>query len=262
MDYLRQEMAPVTAEAWDEINQQAKKSLGGHLTARRFVDLDGPKGLKFAGVPLGRVETVSGSAGIECGVRKILPLVEVRVPFALDRRELENVSRGAQDVDFTPLEEAAEKIAGFEERALYYGFEGGCIRGLRESSAFDPIPYPDTAEELPEAVFQGIGKMRQASVEGPYSLVLNPHRFGELIRVVRGYPLRKQLLNLLGGEIYVAPGVGEAFLVSARGGDFVLTLGQDLAIGFDRADGDLVQLFFIESFTFRVLQPAAVLVLR
>ena len=262
MDYLKQEMAPITADAWKEINQQAKKSLAGHLTARRFVDLDGPKGLKFAGIPIGRMEPLQGSDGIECGVHRIQPLVEVRVPFTLDLKELENISRGAQDPDLSPLEEAAAKVAGFEEKALYYGFEGGCIRGLRESSAFDPLSYPNSAEELPEAVFQGIGKMRKASVEGPYSLVLNPRRFGELIQVVRGYPLRKQLLNLLGGELYVAPLVEEAFLVSERGGDFVLTLGQDLAIGFEQLVGEQVRLFFTESFTFRVLQPAAVVVLR
>ncbi|NLC69765.1 MAG: bacteriocin family protein [Desulfuromonadaceae bacterium] len=262
MDFLKQELAPIAADAWSEINQQAKKSLAGHLTARRFVDLDGPKGLKFAGIPVGRTESVAAGDGIECGVHRIQPLVEVRVPFALDLRELENISRGAQDPDLAPLEDAAARIAAFEEKALYSGFEEACIRGLSQSSAFDPLPYPAGAEELLETVFQGIGKMRLASVEGPYSLVLNPRRYGELVRVVRGYPLRKQLLNLLGGEIYVAPAIEPAFLVSERGGDFVLTLGQDLSVGFDHVAGDQVQMFFTESFTFQVLQPAAVVVLR
>ncbi len=261
MDYLKQELAPITADAWNLINEQAKQSLAGHLTARRFVDLDGPKGLKFAGIPLGRTEPVAVEEGLLCGVNKIMPLVEVRVPFALDLGELENISRRAQDPDLAPLEEAAAKIAAFEEKALYHGFDEGCICGLAKSSAFDPLPYPGNAEDVLETIFLGIGKMRLASVEGPYSLVLNPRRYGELIKVIRGYPLRKQLLNLLGGQIYIAPTIQESFLVSERGGDFVLTLGQDLAIGFDKVAGDQVQLFFTESFTFQVLQPAAVVVL-
>jgi uncharacterized linocin/CFP29 family protein len=262
MDFLKQELAPITAEAWNEINAQAKKSLAGRLTARRFVDLEGPKGLQFAGIPLGRTKPVPAEEGIETCVPLIQPLVEVRVPFALDLSELENISRGAQDPDLAALEAAAAKIAAFEEKALYRGFDGACLRGLKDSSAFAPLPYPAGVEDLLGTVFQGIGQMRLASVEGPYHLVVNPRQYGELIRVGTGYPLLKRLLSLLGGEIYVAPETEEAFLLSGRGGDFVLTLGQDLSIGFDQVTGGQVQLFFTESFTFRVLQPAAVVVLR
>lgn len=51
----------------------------------------------------------------------------------------------------------------------------------------------------------------------------------------------------------------EAYMISQRGGDLELILGQDLAIGCESHNAEQVKLFFTESFTFRVLEPAAVL---
>jgi uncharacterized linocin/CFP29 family protein len=48
-------------------------------------------------------------------------------------------------------------------------------------------------------------------------------------------------------------------MISQRGGDLELILGQDLAIGCESHNAEQVKLFFTESFTFRVLEPAAVL---
>lgn len=58
-----------------------------------------------------------------------------------------------------------------------------------------------------------------------------------------------------------APGLDGAVLVSKRGGDFVLDVGQDLSIGYIRHDAELVTLYLEESFNFRVNEPDAVVVL-
>ena len=47
--------------------------------------------------------------------------------------------------------------------------------------------------------------------------------------------------------------------MSTRGGDLELILGQDLAIGYEAHTQDKVKLYFTESFTFRILEPAAVI---
>jgi uncharacterized linocin/CFP29 family protein len=55
---------------------------------------------------------------------------------------------------------------------------------------------------------------------------------------------------------------GGAVLLSTRGGDYELTVGQDLSVGYaihDRAD---VELFLTESFTFRVLEEKAAIFLK
>jgi uncharacterized linocin/CFP29 family protein len=49
-----------------------------------------------------------------------------------------------------------------------------------------------------------------------------------------------------------APGVQGAVVLSQRGGDFLLEVGEDLSVGYDRHDAGAVELYLVESFTFRV----------
>ncbi|MEX0982798.1 MAG: family 1 encapsulin nanocompartment shell protein [Bacteroidales bacterium] len=51
-------------------------------------------------------------------------------------------------------------------------------------------------------------------------------------------------------------------LVSERGGDFELSIGQDISIGYDGHDSDKVKLYFTESFMFRIIGPEAFTVLK
>ena len=62
---------------------------------------------------------------------------------------------------------------------------------------------------------------------------------------------------MLDGDIIWAPAIDGALLVSGRGGDYELRLGQDLSIGYRSHDADSVQLYFIESFTFAVYTTEA-----
>jgi uncharacterized linocin/CFP29 family protein len=55
--------------------------------------------------------------------------------------------------------------------------------------------------------------------------------------------------------------VGGAVLVSQRGGDFVLEVGEDLSVGYDSDDSDAVRLYLLESFTFRVVTDDAAVAL-
>ncbi|HVH22660.1 MAG TPA: family 1 encapsulin nanocompartment shell protein [Pseudonocardia sp.] len=50
-------------------------------------------------------------------------------------------------------------------------------------------------------------------------------------------------------------------MASERGGDFLLDVGQDLAVGYDRHDADEIHLYFEESFAFRVVEPDAAVAL-
>ena len=59
-----------------------------------------------------------------------------------------------------------------------------------------------------------------------------------------------------------APGVDGAVVLSLRGGDFQLVSGQDVSIGYLAHDAERVQLYLEESFTFRVIEPDAAVVLQ
>ena len=53
------------------------------------------------------------------------------------------------------------------------------------------------------------------------------------------------------------PGLNGGVVLSRRGGDFRLVVGQDLSIGYSDHDADTVSLYLEESFTFRALEPDA-----
>jgi uncharacterized linocin/CFP29 family protein len=50
--------------------------------------------------------------------------------------------------------------------------------------------------------------------------------------------------------------------MSTRGGDYELTVGQDLAVGYAVHDRTEVELYLTESFAFRVLEEKAAVFLR
>ena len=76
-----------------------------------------------------------------------------------------------------------------------------------------------------------------------------------------GYPLQQHLSRILGGDLVWAPGLDGALVVSKRGGDFALDVGQDLSIGYARHDVEVVTLYVEESLSFRVNEPDAAVVL-
>jgi uncharacterized linocin/CFP29 family protein len=58
-----------------------------------------------------------------------------------------------------------------------------------------------------------------------------------------------------------APGVDGGVVLSLRGGDFHFECGQDVAIGYDSHETENVELYFVESFSFRVATPEAAVAL-
>ncbi|MGB3446622.1 MAG: family 1 encapsulin nanocompartment shell protein [Xanthobacteraceae bacterium] len=46
-------------------------------------------------------------------------LVELRVPFQLARQAVDDVDRGAEDSDWSPVKDAARKIAFAEDRSVF-----------------------------------------------------------------------------------------------------------------------------------------------
>jgi len=262
MDILRKSLAPINQEAWDEINEQAKVVFQNVLTARKIADVEGPKGFDFGGVSLGRlnVDENQKEDAVKYGINRIQPLMETRKSFKLNIWELDNAVRGAADVDLEEMEKAAREIGEFEEKAIYLGFEKACIKGLKEVSDHDTMKFPGEAKEILKAVVDAISTMKGAFVEGPYHLVLGNDKWQSLHIHTGGYPLKRQVEDVIGGQIILNPNIDEGFLVSGRGGDFQITLGQDLSIGYESHNEKEVQLYFTESFTFRTLEPAAVIV--
>jgi uncharacterized linocin/CFP29 family protein len=260
MDLLRRGLAPITDEAWDQIETTAKRTLQACLSARRVVDVEGPKGWDYAAVNLGRLEKTHQEPNeVGYGIRAVLPLVECRMMFSLDCWEMDNASRGAGAVELGPLEEAARKIAMFEETAIYKGFGPGGIQGLKGSAGHEALKFSGEPGNLLETVAQGLTEFTHAAVEGPYVLLAGSKLWQAISEHNQCYPLRTQLERLLGSALILNPFVEESFLISLRGGDMKLTLGQDFTVGYHSHTAEKVELYLTESFTFQVLDGAAII---
>lgn len=258
MDILRRAYAPIPEEAWREIDDLARDVLSAHLAARRFVDVSAPMGWDYSAVPLGRVNVTAprDEQGFSYGIRQCMPMVETRAVFSLERWELDNISRGAKDPDLDPVEVAARRVAKFEETAILEGFKDASIVGMYEA-AEQTVPFSKDPEKLPAVVSDAVTVMADQSIQGPFALVLNSSEWKLLAQHVKGYPVRRYLEDLIGGPIIFGQDLTDGLLVSLRGGDLELVLGQDFSVGFESADTKKVTFFITESFTFRIIEPRA-----
>jgi uncharacterized linocin/CFP29 family protein len=266
MDLLRRSLSPVLPEAWEQIDEEARRVLKQHLAARKLVDFSGPLGWKCAAVNTGKLRLLDSGpvAGVPTGVREVQPLIEVRSPFVLKQAELDFAARGATDLDYTPVIAAAERVALAEDSAIFHGFKGGGITGIIEASPHKSIDV-GASVEWPRAIVRAKEVLRAAGVTGPFALALGRKAYDELTADAEdGYPLRRRIENvLIDGPFVWAPALkGGAVLLSTRGGDYELTVGQDLSIGYAAHDRDEVELYLTESFTFRVLEETAGIFLR
>ncbi len=261
MNELLRELAPISSRAWAEIDGEAARRLRHELAARRLVDMDGPHGWDKPCVNLGRARGLGAAPvdGVSASERQVVPLVELRTDFKLARTELEAIDRGADDADLSPLIDAAQRIARAEDTSVFHGFRGGGIGGVFEQSSHDTMTISDDYGAYPTMVAVAIGRLHDAGVEGPYALALGPRCWVGLNQAPGhgGYPVFNQVSRLVDGRIFRAPAVNGAILISLRGGDYQLTVGRDLSIGYAAHDDRHVSLYLVESMTFRVITPEA-----
>jgi uncharacterized linocin/CFP29 family protein len=259
MNNLYRELAPISAAAWASIEEEAKRTFSLHCAGRKVVDVTGPDGATLAGVGTGHLSAIEPPAGgVLAGLRAWQPLVQLRVPFTLERAAIDSVERGAQDADWQPVKDAARKIAFAEDRAIVDGYAAAQITGIREASSNTPLALPGDVRDYPTAVSKAVSALRLAGVAGPFSLLLSAEAYTAVSETSdHGYPIHEHIDRVIDGDIIWAPAISGALLLSARGGDFELRLGEDLAIGYLSHDRDHVELYFQESLTFAVYTTEA-----
>ncbi|HEY5955858.1 MAG TPA: family 1 encapsulin nanocompartment shell protein, partial [Polyangiaceae bacterium] len=245
---------------------EARRVLRLHLAGRKLVDFSGPHGWTLASVNTGRLQPVENTPvdQVAHAIRQVQPLVELRSPITLTLSELDLAGRGANDLNLDPVIEAAERIARAEDTAIFHGFEAGHITGIVGASPHTPIEVASSVN-WPRAVSAAREALRLAGVDGPYALALGSVAYDELSSDGDdGYPIRKRIEENANADSFIwAPALRDgAVLMSKRGGDYELVVGQDLSIGYKSHDRTTVELFLTESFTFRVLEDKAAILLR
>lgn len=265
MDLLKRKLAPVLPDAWKLIDAEAARVLRLHLAGRKLVDYQGPHGWTYAAVNTGRLDLLDRGpdADVNIGVRRVQPLIEVRLPVRLSIMELDSVARGAENPDLTAVVQAAEKAARVEDDAIFNGLASAHIAGIIPASPHTPLPMPADPRQLPREILRAKEILRRAGVNGPYALVLGSDAYEKVFAAAEeGYPLAKRIeQQLVDHPIVRASAVKGGVLLSLRGGDYELVVGQDLSIGYAFHEKHQVELYLTESFTFRILEPAAAVAL-
>jgi uncharacterized linocin/CFP29 family protein len=263
MNNLHRELAPISDEAWGEIEQETTRTLKRYLAGRRVVDVTGPGGTAMSAVGTGHLAQIDPPmAGVQARQRQVMPLVELRVPFTLSRQQIDDVARGAEDSDWQPAKDAARQIAFAEDQAIFAGYSAGGIGGIAPGASNPPLILPAEIADYPMAFAQAAGQLRAAGVEGPYAAVLSAEAYTAVSEASdHGYPIIRHLRNVLDGELVWAPAISGAIVLTARGGDFSLHIGQDLSIGYQSHTDTDVGLYLQETFTFQLLTTEAAVAL-
>jgi uncharacterized linocin/CFP29 family protein len=259
MNNLHRELAPISDAAWAQIEEETSRTFKRHLAGRRVVDLSGPAGVELSAVGTGHLKTIAAPLeGIVARQREVKALVELRVPFQLQRQAIDDVARGAEDSDWQPVKDAARQLAFAEDNAIFEGYDAAGIVGIRQGTSNPRMTLPSDVREYPDAIAQGLSRLRLVGVNGPYAVLLGADAYTALAETSdHGYPVLEHVKRLVHDKIIWAPAIQGAFVVTTRGGDFDLHLGQDLSIGYLNHTDTAVTLYLQETFTFLYLTAEA-----
>ena len=220
MNNLHRELAPISDSAWGQIEDEVSRTFKRDVGGRRVVDVHGPAGTGLSSVATGHLQTISPAGdGILSRQRDVKALVENRVVFELDRQTIDDVERGAQDSDWQPAKDAARKLAFAEDGAIFEGYPAAGIVGIRKGTSNPTITLPDEVRAYPDAIAQGISRLRLEGVNGPYAAILDSGVYTALAETSdHGYPVLEHVKRLVNEKIIWAPATHGAFVLTTRGG--------------------------------------------
>jgi uncharacterized linocin/CFP29 family protein len=263
MNNLHRELAPVSDVAWAQIEEETSRTLKRYLAGRRVVDVQGPGGTELSAIGTGHLRPIAASKeGVIARQREVKALVELRVPFELHRQMIDDVARGANDSDWQPAKDAARQMAYAEDGAIFDGYEAAGIVGIRQGTSNPKMSLPTDVREYPDAIAQGLSQLRLVGVNGPYAVLLGAAAYTALAETSdHGYPVLEHVKRLVKDQIIWAPAIEGAFVLTTRGGDFDLHIGQDVSIGYLNHTDTVVRLYLQESLTFLLLTAEAAIAL-
>src|SRR5882672_11048092 len=263
MNNLHRELAPISDAAWAQIEEETKRTLKRYLAGRRVVDVQGPAGSGLSAVGTGHLQEIAApKEGILARQREVKALVELRVPFELERQAIDDVERGANDSDWQPAKDAARQLAYAEDGAIFDGYTAAGIVGIRQGTSNPKMTLPADVRQYPDAIAQALSQLRLVGVNGPYTVLLGAEAYTALAETSdHGYPVLEHVKRLVDDRIVWEPEIYGAFVLTTRGGDFELHIGQDVSIGYLSHTDTAVQLYLQESFTFMMLTAEAAVAL-
>jgi uncharacterized linocin/CFP29 family protein len=266
MDTLRRDAAPLSTRVWKEIDEAVAQAARHVLTARRVATFDGPYGWDhLVASRLGTMtpcQTREGKATV-CRPEVVL-LAEIRAEFSMPWTAIEVFERGAPHLETRPAEDAAREVALAEDRLSLYGEPmGGGFLTSPDSPRVRAGDWTVPGRMLADAL-KAVEVLDTRGISGPYELVLSTNRYFSYLQAEgdHGYPAARQLRDVV-AAVHRSPVVRDTGAVFAmRPGDFVISVGGDLSVGYRLHDRDAVHLFCVETLGAQTATPEAVCILE
>ncbi len=261
MDHLTRDKAPFGDGIWDKIDAAAVNAARDRLTARRFLDVEGPFGPGLTSIEVGNDEYCRqpnpDEAGAVIGHAISVPMIRRR--FRLSVRRIAAHLDNGMPLNLAPVEEAAEAVAAREEEIVYIGQADFGLAGLLNAPGRQTVDAGDWSDvdQVLNDVLLGVTRLDDAGFRGPYALVLAPALYNGLFRRYPGSDMLQleHLRRLCTKGIFKASIAGGVIVDSRVGG---LVVGQDLRAGYAGQDGIHYELFVSESIVLRLEDAAAV----
>lgn len=259
MNNLHRQLAPISSAAWEQIEEEVARTFKRSVAGRRVVDVIGPGGAELSGVGTGHLSTIAAPREhVDARLREVKALVQLTVPFELRSDEIDSVGRGARNADWQPAKEAAQRLAYAEDNAIFDGYRAAGIEGIRQGTSNRKLTLPAEVGAYPDAISNALESLRLAGVDGPYSVLLGADAYTALSEARdQGYPVIDHIKRIVSGEIIWAPAISGGCVLTTRGGDYELHLGEDVSIGYISHTDTVVRLYLRETFTFLMLTSEA-----
>ncbi len=260
MDPLNRGRAPFGAAVWQAVDAAATSASRDLLTARRFLEVDGPFGLGLTAVETGGGDIAERDDAAEAvaimGAAVSVPMLWKG--FGLSLRRLAAHESHGQPLDLTPAVAAAEAISRLEERLIYHGDPRTGLAGLYTAPGAVEMEGGDWArvDRALADVLTAVTTLDEAGYRGPYALAVSPRLYNGLFRRYEDSDLLQvdHLGRLCAGGIHKAAIPG-ALVVDRRAAR--LLVGQDLMAGFASLDGVHCRLFLSESIVLEIAEAGA-----
>src|SRR6266498_2327252 len=152
MNNLHRELVPISAVAWADLEEEARRTFKRHVAGRRVVDVPEPGGLELSAITTGHLDAVAAPAeGVIAHVRRSHPIVELRGLPAVDAGRRLRAAHRAGPVHRLPLPRRRQHPAllpgiadlpGLHERGGGGAHRATAARGLSPAPERGVTPTP------------------------------------------------------------------------------------------------------------------------
>ncbi len=266
--FLHRGDVPFGDTVWEKIDEAVVDSAKGQLCGRRLLHVDGPFGLGLKS--LSGPDSDVGEAAAEnvtVAASPATPVALIHSGFTLSAREIAAFEESGLPFDLRAAAAAALACARQEDALIFSGSKALGVQGLVTAKGTQSMKL-ESWQEIGGAVddlIQAVNALDGAGFHGPYAVALAPSRYNLLFR---RYPQGnatelEHLRAVVTDGIVKAPAIASGGVLLASGRRFAsIVLGQDLMTSFVGPSGRDYEFAVSESLALRLVEPAAVCVLK